>query len=276
MLPSSPAGADGTETLGPPSIPIATGSGVVTEGTGLFVQPATVNIAVPAHATVKQTLLYWQGEHTGDPDDTILVDGTEVRGTQIGGPTVFYANVKSTSYRADVTAHGFIQPGANSVSLSGLAFDVGNNGASFVVVYDDGSGIKEVGVRDGNDNAFKDFPGDLATTVPQTFPVTPASEPREAQIDLIVGSVDSNRGSEVRITSGSNVFTSTNLLGDTDDREWDDVTVPFTIPAGATDVTVEIISKDVGARLAASLTWVAAVLSQPDLCPASDVPAKTK
>ena len=276
VLPSSPAGADGTETLGPPSIPIATGSGVVTEGTGLFVQPATVNIAVPAHATVKQTLLYWQGEHIGGPDDTIVVDGTEVRGTQIGGPTVFYANVNSTSYRADVTAHGFIQPGANSVSLSGLAFDVGNNGASFVVVYDDGSGIKEVGVRDGNDNAYKYFEEDLAATVPQVFSVTPASEPREAQIDLIVGSVDSNRGSLVKVTSGGNVFTSTNLLGDTDDREWDDVTVPFTIPAGATDVKIEVISEDVDGKAAASLTWVAAVLSQPDLCPASDVPAKTK
>lgn len=275
-LPSSPAGADGTETLGPPSIPIATGSGVVTEGTGLFVQPSTVNIAVPAHATVKQTLLYWQGEHRGAPDDTILVNGTEVRGTQIGGPTVFYGDVRSTSFRADVTDRGFIQPGANSVSLSGLAFDVGNNGASFVVVFDDGSGIKEVGVRDGNDNAFKGFEGNLQTTVPQTFPVNPAAEDREAQIDLIVGSVDSNRGSLVRITSGGSVFTSTNLLGNTDDREWDDVTVPFTIPAGATDVTIEVISEDVDGKAAASLTWVAAVLSQPDLCPASDVPAQTK
>lgn len=280
FMPSSPAGADGTEMLGPPGISIAPGSGVVTEGTGLFVQPSAVSITVPAGASVEQVLLYWQGEHRGGSgDDTIVANGRSVTGQRIGGPTFFYDNggpVFTTSYRADITARDIVNPGANNVVLDGLSFDVGNNGASLVVIYDDGSGIKEIGVRDGVDNAYKHFPGARQATVPQTFPVSPAAEPRQAQIDLIVGSVDSNRGSIVKVTSGAQVFLSTNLLGDTDDREWDDVTVPFTIPPGATSVRVEVISEDVAGKNAASLTWVAAVLSQPDLCPAGNVPARTK
>jgi hypothetical protein len=276
LMPSSPAGADGTESLGQPSVPIAAGSGVVTEGTGLFVQPSNVSLAVPANASVKQVLLYWQGEHRGAADDDIVVNGTEVTGQFIGGNTTFYADVRSSSFRADVTSRGFVQPGANTLTLQGLTFDTGNNGASFVVIYDDGSGIKEVGVRDGNDNAFNGFDGLLNATVPQTFAVNPAAVDREAQIDLIVGSVDSNRGSLVRVTAGNAVTTYDNLLGDTDDREWDDVTVPFTIPAGATSVKIEIISQDVNGKFAASLTWVAAVLSQPNLCPPSNVAARTK
>ena len=261
LMPSSPAGADGTETLGPPSIPIASGSGVVTEGTGMFFQPATVAIAVPTNATVEQALLYWQGEHKGLPDDTIVVNGTQVTGARIGGPTNFYGDVFSTSFRADITSLDAVHAGPNNVVLDGLSFDTGNNGASIVVIYDDNSGPAEIGVRDGNDNAFQGFQGALQTTAPQTFPVTAASFDRQAQLDLLVGSVDSDRGSVVRVTTGGVVREYDNLLGDTDDREWDDVTVEFTIPANASTVRVEILSVDVNGKLAASLTWVAAILS---------------
>ena len=48
---SAQALADGTETLGPPSIPIASGSGIVAAGTGMVGQPGTIDIAVPAGAT---------------------------------------------------------------------------------------------------------------------------------------------------------------------------------------------------------------------------------
>ena len=40
--------ADGTETLGPPSISIASGSGIVAAGAGLnYVQPGIINLDVP-------------------------------------------------------------------------------------------------------------------------------------------------------------------------------------------------------------------------------------
>lgn len=50
--------ADGTETLGPPSIPIADGTGIVAAGTGMVTQPGTINIDVPVGASVNQVLLY--------------------------------------------------------------------------------------------------------------------------------------------------------------------------------------------------------------------------
>ena len=58
------AGADGTETLGPPSIPIAAGTGVAVGGVGLFAQPASFTINVPTDAVVKQVLLYYEAGHT--------------------------------------------------------------------------------------------------------------------------------------------------------------------------------------------------------------------
>ena len=72
--------ADGTETLGPPSIPIASGTGVIAAGVGLATQPGDISFSVPAGATVKQVLLYWEGQDfgtfTGDAD--IIVNGNLV------------------------------------------------------------------------------------------------------------------------------------------------------------------------------------------------------
>ena len=71
---SAQALADGTETLGTPSIAIASGSGIVAAGTGMVDQPGTIDIAVPAGATVNQVLLYWEGQMSTDVagDDTIV------------------------------------------------------------------------------------------------------------------------------------------------------------------------------------------------------------
>ena len=79
--------ADGTETLGPLSIGTASGSGIVAAGAGLNTQPGTISVDVPIGATVEQVLLYWTGQMaTFVPgDDTIIVNGTQVIGTLIGG-----------------------------------------------------------------------------------------------------------------------------------------------------------------------------------------------
>ena len=51
--------ADGDETLGTPGIAISEGSGVVAAGVGLkFSQPGSINIEIPAGASVEQVLLY--------------------------------------------------------------------------------------------------------------------------------------------------------------------------------------------------------------------------
>ncbi|MCK5851116.1 MAG: hypothetical protein KAH23_09395, partial [Kiritimatiellae bacterium] len=50
--------ADGTEQLGLPSIPIAPGSYLLVEGTGLKDAPGDITVAIPADDTIVQVLLY--------------------------------------------------------------------------------------------------------------------------------------------------------------------------------------------------------------------------
>ena len=50
---------------------------------------------VPAGATVKQVLAYWHGHTTGQPapdlpDTSIALNGKDVTGRLIGGPSNFY------------------------------------------------------------------------------------------------------------------------------------------------------------------------------------------
>ena len=57
---------------------------------------------------------------------TWILDGLEVTGTLIGGPVEFFVDqgqfVDASSYRADVTALNLIEPGPNTVQVSGLSF----------------------------------------------------------------------------------------------------------------------------------------------------------
>jgi hypothetical protein len=119
--------ANGDEVLGPPAgITIKSGSRILAAGTGLITQPGTIDITIPLGVTIKQVLLYWQGIR--NPDDTIRVEGTTITGSLIG--TGYYDRF---CYRADITAGGFVIPGPNSLSVSGLTFDV-NNGAGVLVM----------------------------------------------------------------------------------------------------------------------------------------------
>jgi hypothetical protein len=53
------AWADGTESLGTPGIPIASGTDIRSAGIGLEdSQPGNIDIEIPAVATVQQVLLY--------------------------------------------------------------------------------------------------------------------------------------------------------------------------------------------------------------------------
>ncbi len=93
LLGTTQAFADGTETLGPPSIQIASGSGIVAAGVGLQIQqPADIVFDIPQNVDVKQVLLYWEGQMDANipGDDTIRVNGNSVTGTLIGGPAFFW------------------------------------------------------------------------------------------------------------------------------------------------------------------------------------------
>jgi hypothetical protein len=84
--------ADGTEMLGPPSIPIGSGSGIVVAGTGLVTQPGTIIVNVPGE--VVQALLYWEGQMSefAPAGGSIYLNGIPepITGTLIGGPKRFF------------------------------------------------------------------------------------------------------------------------------------------------------------------------------------------
>jgi len=85
------ATADGTETLGPPNIDIASGSGIVAAGVGFLGtafdgpgQPGTISVNVPGD--IIQALLYWHGANNSldnstcngvTGDNTVRVNGSD-------------------------------------------------------------------------------------------------------------------------------------------------------------------------------------------------------
>lgn len=259
--------ADGTETLGPPAIPIASGTGIIAAGTGMSTGSGTISINVPG--AVQQVLLYWQGE-ANDPagDNEIEVNGNLITGSLIGGPTLFYYNggaVYPTTFRADITALGLVSLGANSLSVGGLDFGPpynGANGAGLLVVYDDGSGTTNIEIRDGQDLAFVNFAPTLDTTVPQTFNFPSAGYDRTAHLVIFAGSVGANRPNEIVITVDGATTEFVNALGSLDGSFWDTLTLPVTIPALATNLTVEALSASDGSgNLPASFSWSTGALS---------------
>ena len=57
---AQPVIADGSETLGPPSISIASGTDIIAKGTGMLTQPGTIDLNIPAGASVEQVFLCWE------------------------------------------------------------------------------------------------------------------------------------------------------------------------------------------------------------------------
>jgi len=274
------AAADGTETLGPPSIGIGAGTGIAAAGVGLHPSggPGVILLDVPAGAGIVQVLLYWSGavpmDDPGDP--TLIVEGTEVLGTQISDPAYFFTfggDFHYTAYRADITALGVVAPGPNAITVEGLDFRIGdlgeNSGAGILVIYDDGSALAEIGVRDGMDLAFAGFPDPRRSTVPQTFTFPPADVQRTADLAIFAGSVGGGgRTSIVRVSNEGMVLADfVDMLASVDGDLWDTLTVTVDVPAFASSLTVEIISGDEGAGAGspASLSWVGAGLSVPGL-----------
>jgi hypothetical protein len=270
--------ADGTETLGPPSIAISSGSGIAAGGTGMNAQPGAIVVEVPAGAAVNQVLLYWESfMATNLPgDDTILVSNggpaVEVGGTLIGGPTQFFPGAWASTYRADITSLGLVAAGTNTVTVDGLASTYIVNGAGILAIFDDGSSDGNIQIRDGSDLAFRDFAPPLDTTAPQTFTFLPSTADRTANLEMFFASVSGTvsgfglRPTSIEITTnGPNGATNTlsNLLDSISGQEWDWFTIAADIPAGATSLTVQVHSRDdLGTgQLPASFDWLAAGFS---------------
>ena len=257
--------ADGTETLGPPSVDVGAGTGIVGAGTGLVDGSGTIDIDGPG--AVQQVLLYWGCfSAPGDQDNDIIVDGnliTSDPAAGIGGPTTFWSNIQGSTFRADITGLDLISQGSNSLFVHGLDCGFRSNGAGVLVIFDDGvSAAADIQVRDGNDLAFINFASPLDTTVPQAISFPASTVDRTADLVMFFHSVadDAPRPTSIDITVGGTTKELNNLLGSNDGSEWDTVNISTDVPAGATSVTVQALSVDrMGTGfLPASLDWSAA------------------
>lgn len=270
--------ADGTETLGTPSIAIASGSDFMIAGTGMQVQPGVIDITIPTGATVKQVLLYWEGfvatNAPGGNTVTISNDGgvtsSSVTGTLIGGPTFFFNGAYASTFRADITGLALVNAGSTTLQVSGMNFAT-PNGAGLLVIFDAGPRDAGIQLRDGSDLAFVNFSPPLNSTVPQTFTFDAANKDRTAKVGMFFASVSGTasgygfRPSAIELTSNGPNGTKTvlnNLLDSNDGNEWDSFSISVEIPAKATSLTVQALSVDnlSTGRLPASFDWLAAGL----------------
>lgn len=259
---------DGTETLGPPSIAIAAGSGFVQGGVGMVgVASAELTVEVPAGAQVVQALLYWAGGTTAaEGDDEISLDGNLIQGQVIGGPTVFFGDYSFLAYRADITGLNLVGSGMNAFTVADFDFTGStvdeNDGVSLLVIYDDGNEA-EIILRDGLDMAYFGFEPTLNATLPQDFVVAPQGTDRVADLVIIAGSVGENRPNRVRVTTSAGEQIFDDALGSNNGPLWDSVVLPVEIAAGVDEVSVELVSTDSQEPLGASLGWVVAGLALP-------------
>jgi hypothetical protein len=274
--------ADGTETLGPPSISIGTGTDVTVAGIGTHAFPDTatsLNVSVPSDALVKQVLVYWTGHYTSDsvppsipdqPDDRISLNGNEIAGTLIGGGTNFFLRETYYTYRADVTRLNLVKAGANSLTVSGMHFlsisepPTGNDGVGLVVIYDDGTPSTFAGIRDGQDLAFHTFAPPLDTTVAQTISFASSNVDRSAKLGVLAASVRGTDPLGVRgnVIAGQfntgQTFSFVNELQSNQGNSFDAKNLAITVPAGATSLKVQLLSQ--GGDVPASLTWITGTL----------------
>ncbi|MDJ0770785.1 MAG: LPXTG cell wall anchor domain-containing protein [Ilumatobacter sp.] len=285
-----PVFADGTETLGDPSVPIAAGTGAAAAGVGTEDGPATFTLDVPAGATVTQVLAYWEGQHSAPgtgADDTVSVNGNSVTGTLIGGPTFFFSSAlgqhHSSTYRADITQLGIIAAGSNSVTVSDMDFDLVDNGFGLIAIYDDGGPEVEIGLVDGNDLAFINFPAPLDTTVPQVFTFEPAPIDRIVDIVMFASSVEgpdlpTQRPNSIEVIVDGVELRYSNLFGSFDGAEWDTVMIEVPVPAGVGSLSVQALSADdlQSNNLPASFAWlVGMTIVQPFVPPTTTTTTTT-
>lgn len=249
----------------------ATGTDLLAAGAGTLDNAAhDITLTVPSGVTVKKVLLYW-GRRIGDLDDAppaeIDVEGSTYTGSIIGGP-VDPPGDKPTSYMVDLTGEGFVSAGATNTvevqdDLSG--YDADAEGASLVVVVDDGSGASDIQIYDGADFAYLPNSDPYDDTDPITFSFASTSTSRTATLVLAVGDAENATRPNYFTVEVNGTTTQTGPVAFTasDGPEWDTYVGDVTIPAGESSVTVQLFSGPDGGAEPSSLHWVAAGLSVP-------------
>ncbi len=260
--------ADGSETLGDASIAIASGNRIVAEGTGMMKGAGMIDLDIPDGALV-QVIAYWSGAQLGAVlgDDTVSIGGVDVTGTLIGGPSYFFTcpagcgdtagDFYYSSFRADITDLGLVDVGANSVAVSGMDFTAENSGVAILAIVDDGSGPAVTQIKDGMDLAFAGFRAPRDTTVPQSFAFAAESDDRTADLVIFAGSVGSDmRTSTIEVTVAGVTTFYDDVLESSDGNLWDTVELTVDVPAGATEITVQLLSTVEKKGFPASISWI--------------------
>lgn len=156
------ATADGTEILLPPGIAIQSGSETTAAAASLEpgLLSGILNVNVPANATIKQVLLYWEGRRldtaSGVDENKVLVEGdfgaVVLTGTLIGGPSAEFdpiaaTNARPRSFRAALSDLSVLVPGP--ITLKVTRQNPSTMATSIIVVYDQPSasyGGRAIGV----------------------------------------------------------------------------------------------------------------------------------
>ena len=227
------------ESLSPfiPDLPSGYASGMIIEGTGLLSQPGIINLSIPSGYKIEKVFLYWEGrtEVENGGDNTIKIQDFEVEGELIG-KAISYVY----SYRADITDLKI--DFSNPIQISGLEFKGDENredGAAIVVIYSHLT-ASYVEIRDGADFTYL-CSGE--ESIPQTFSFPPMDFTRDAELWLIVGDAESeSRPDEIWVTVNEYRNTYKNKLNGTSGPQMDVVKINFEIPAGESEVTVQVIS----------------------------------
>lgn len=269
---------DGNDILGVPSIDIAEGNTVYAGGVGLEDgQPGDIVIDIPADTTIKQVLLYYagRGDYGADPMD-VTIDGQNVDSVLVGEVyNPLSGNLDAAVFRSDITSLSLVEAGkTNILTVQGLSFGpvfYRDSGAGVLVIAEE-EGSASVEVRDGADYAYSPLEP-LSTTVPQTFTFPASTDTRLAELIIFAADVGHTstgeaRPNSIRVNVDGDEYTLTNPLFSSDGNSWDSLVLTVEIPAGADELTVELISGP--GNNPTSLIWVTANLILPDeLCIAS-------
>jgi len=281
MALASPAVAR-LDTLGEPTIPIASGTDVIAAGTGLCQElplpcsgQGLIEFVVPENVVIKQVLLYWSGLINGTATQNagaISVNGQDVSGDLVGGPTLFWSNVHSVSFRADITTSGLVDIGSNALEIANASFSYQPSGAGVIVIVEDPLAAGEflITVRDGNDVCFREFPELRGRTEIQHIGLVGSLQSREMKVSLLVADMQANENRStvinVKVRNGMGVELLTEeipcALGGHDGSSWDTFYQGgFPLAPGSVRVSISIDSRtyfDTGCTYQpGSFAWVA-------------------
>jgi len=267
--------------------PLATFSNVdvVSAGLGGLRDAGTGTIELTGvSGQVEQVYLFWHGPTNSvdtSANATIRLNGNTVTGTHIGfGNDNCWGYANSQSYRADVTS--FVS-GDGSYLLEDLIKDGGNiniNGASLVVIFDDGNPDNDVAsylLFEGNDSNIESIydPANWDAMLPS---ISYAGGPAALQFHVADGQIWEDDDLVVNgtvIAPGPQVFDGTSVPGspghDGNGSLWDIKTFDIAALLSGGDNTLHVTTGNVSDCL--SLVAVSAIIGGSDTGPQINGPA---